>query len=70
MIDAPTLHIMLALAVAASILPIRLGISVAIIEICLGVILGNIVGIDVVDNEWLVFLAGLGSVVLTFPAGA
>lgn len=70
MIDAPILLVMLTLALAASIFSIRLGISVAIIEICLGMILGNIVGINVVDHEWLVFLAGLGSVVLTFLAGA
>jgi len=70
MIDSSTLLLMLALALGASILSIRLGISVAIIEICLGMILGNVMDIKVVDHEWLVFLAGLGSVVLTFLAGA
>lgn len=70
MFDSTTLFLMLALALGASILSIRLGISVAIIEICLGMILGNVTDIEVADHEWLVFLAGLGSVVLTFLAGA
>jgi len=70
MIDSSTLLLMLAIALGASILSIRVGISVAIIEICLGMILGNVMDIEVVDHEWLVFLAGLGSVVLTFLAGA
>jgi len=70
MIDSPTLLLMLALALAASFLSIRIGISVAIIEIALGMIFGNLLGISSTDHEWLVFLAGLGSVVLTFLAGA
>ncbi|MBN1678632.1 MAG: cation:proton antiporter [Candidatus Thermoplasmatota archaeon] len=70
MIDAPVLLLMLTLALGASLLSLRLGISVAIIEIALGMAFGNALGIDTSDHEWLIFLAGLGSVVLTFLAGA
>ena len=42
----------------------------AIIEILMGVILGNFFSFQASNYEWLVFLAGLGSVVLTFLAGA
>jgi len=69
-IDSPTFLLVLALALAASLLSLRLGISVAIIEIALGIVFGNLLGIDATDHEWLGFLAGLGSVVLTFLAGA
>ncbi|ATL29343.1 cation:proton antiporter [Streptomyces formicae] len=53
---------------AASMLSVRLGLSVAIIEICLGVAVGNT--LHLTAPQWLVFLAGFGSVVLTFLAGA
>jgi Kef-type K+ transport system membrane component KefB len=70
MIDSTTLLIILSTAFAASLISIRIGVSVAIIEIVLGMVLGNAVGIDGSDHEWLLFMAGLGSVVLTFLAGA
>jgi sodium/hydrogen exchanger family protein len=54
-------------AVAASMISIELGISVAIIEIVLGVVLGNTLHLAAPD--WLTFLAGFGSVILTFNAG-
>ncbi|MEW6621963.1 MAG: cation:proton antiporter [Bacillota bacterium] len=55
-------------ALAASVISIRLGISVALIEIAVGVIAGNIVNIPI--TEWVNFLAGFGAVILTFLAGA
>lgn len=58
------------MAFAATLLSAKLGITVAIIEIVLGLLLGNYFGIHSGDHEWLLFLAGLGSVVLTFLAGA
>ena len=62
------------LAFAASLISIRLGISVALIEILLGVVAGNISfgGQHHIlkTTEWTNFLAMLGSGVLTFLAGA
>jgi Kef-type K+ transport system membrane component KefB len=62
------------LALVASLLSIRLGISVALIEILLGVVVGNIHTASQAPllhtTEWTNFLALLGSGVLTFLAGA
>src|SRR5437667_5676510 len=62
------------LALLASLISIRLGISVALIEILLGVIVGNIhfghYHNLLRTTEWTNFLAMLGSGVLTFLAGA
>lgn len=55
-------------ALAASIISICLGISVALIEIAVGVIAGNVAHIQI--TEWVNFLAGFGAVILTFLAGA
>src|SRR5437667_2798346 len=66
--------IWMGLALVASLISIRLGISVALIEILVGVIVGNIhFGGDhhiLKTTEWTNFLAMLGSGVLTFLAGA
>src|SRR3989454_9090205 len=66
--------IWMGLALVASLISIRLGISVALIEILVGVIVGNIhFGGDhhiLKTTEWVNFLAMLGSGVLTFLAGA
>ncbi|MBI3851563.1 MAG: cation:proton antiporter [Verrucomicrobia bacterium] len=62
------------LALLASLISIRLGISVALIEIVVGVIVGNIHFGQyhhlLRTTEWTNFLAMLGSGVLTFLAGA
>ena len=60
--------IWIGIALAASLLSIRLGISVALIEILLGVLGGNLLNLQTMP--WIDFLAGLGAVVLTFLAGA
>jgi Kef-type K+ transport system membrane component KefB len=64
------LTIIAGLAVVASLLSVRLGVSVAILEILAGVIAGNYLGVSAAGQDWLPFLAGIGSVVLTFLAGA
>jgi Kef-type K+ transport system membrane component KefB len=61
--------IWMALALIASLVSIRTGISVALIEIFIGVIAGNFLHLTA-SNEWINFLALLGSGVLTFLAGA
>jgi len=61
--------IWMGLALIASLISIRLGISVALVEILIGVIAGNFLGIHK-TTEWINFLAMLGSGVLTFLAGA
>ena len=58
----------MALALAASVISIRLGISVALVEIAVGVIAGN--ALDVHSTSWIDFLATFGSGLLTFLAGA
>jgi Kef-type K+ transport system membrane component KefB len=65
--------IWMGLAFLASLISIRTGISVALIEIVVGVIVGNIGGSEhhiLKTTEWTNFLAMLGSGVLTFLAGA
>src|SRR5207245_225764 len=56
------------LAFVASLVSIRTGISVALIEIGMGVIGGNFLGLQ--TSEWVNFLASFGAVLLTFLAGA
>jgi len=66
--------IWMGLAFIASLISIRVGISVALIEIVVGVIVGNIHfhgGQHILQTtDWINFLAMLGSGVLTFLAGA
>jgi len=59
----------MALAFAASLISIWTGISVALIEILVGVAAGNFLHLHA-TTEWINFLAMLGSGVLTFLAGA
>lgn len=58
----------LILALAASLISVRIGISVALVEILVGTLGGNFIGLH--PNDWINVLAGFGSVVLTFLAGA
>ncbi|RDV83427.1 cation:proton antiporter [Ammonifex thiophilus] len=58
----------LGLALVAGIISIRTGISVAMVEILVGVLADNFLHLQ--PNEWGNFLAGLGAIVLTFLAGA
>ena len=61
--------IWIGLALVASIISIRTAISVALVEICVGVVGGNFLGLDP-HTEWISFLAGFGAILLTFLAGA
>lgn len=58
----------MALALAASLISIRVGFSVALIEILAGVIAGNLFAAQ--TAPWIDFLAAFGAVLLTFLAGA
>jgi Kef-type K+ transport system membrane component KefB len=55
-----------ALVLAASLISLKLGLSVAIIEIILGAISGQF-GLPLED--WMTYLAGFGGILLTFLAG-
>jgi len=57
-----------ALILAASMISVEMGLSVAIVEILLGVVGGNFLGLH--TTPWMDFLAGFASIVLTFLAGA
>ncbi|PZR94961.1 MAG: hypothetical protein DLM67_11755, partial [Candidatus Nephthysia bennettiae] len=56
------------LAFLASLISIRVGLSVALVEIVVGVAAGNLFQLS--TNTWVDFLASSGSVLLTFLAGA
>jgi Kef-type K+ transport system membrane component KefB len=69
------------LALVASFLSIRYKLSVALVEILVGIAAGNLVLLldsyrvfglhwELKANEWIAFLAGFGSILLTFMAGA
>jgi Kef-type K+ transport system membrane component KefB len=61
--------VLAAVVVLASIVSVELGISVALIELGLGVVVGNLFDVDP-NEEWLAFIATFASIVLTFLAGA
>jgi len=56
------------LALLATLLSVRIAISIALLEIMVGVIGGNFLPLQ--RTEWVNFLAGFGSILLTFLAGA
>jgi Kef-type K+ transport system membrane component KefB len=60
--------ILWALIFVASFFSVELGLSVAIIEMSLGVIGGNFLGLH--PTPWITYLAGFGGILLTFLAGA
>ena len=55
------------LALVAAIVSIRVAVSVALIEIMVGALAGNAIGLPL--TEWVNFLAGFGAIMLTFLAG-
>ena len=61
--------ILIGAVLLASMVSVEFGISVALIELALGVALGNIFSLDP-NQSWLVLIAGFASVVLTFLAGS
>jgi len=56
------------LAAAAAFVAIRIKMPAALIEIILGIAAGNLIALR--TNAWIDFLAGFGSILLTFLAGA
>jgi len=66
------LAIWIGMALLASFISIRVGVSVALIEILVGAVLGNIPGIKehIQQTDYTTLLAGVGSILLTFLAGA
>src|SRR5947208_1203635 len=60
------------MALLASIVSIRIAIPVALVEILVGALGGNVPGIKehLSDTAFVTFLASVGSIVLTFLAGA
>jgi Kef-type K+ transport system membrane component KefB len=58
----------MALALLASLISIRVGISVALVEILMGVLAGNV--FHITTTPWIDFLATFGAGLLTFLAGA
>ena len=56
------------LALLASVISIRVAISVALVEIMVGAVAGNVIGLQL--TEWVNFLAGFGAIMITFLAGA
>ena len=63
-----TASLWVGLSLVAAMISIRVGISVALVEIGVGVLAGNFFHLS--PNDWVNFLAGFGSVLLTFLAGA
>jgi len=61
--------VLAAAVLLASVLSVEFGLAVALFELGLGVVVGNVFGIDG-DHEWLTFVASFASIVLTFLAGA
>lgn len=61
--------ILAAVVVLASMISVEVGLSVALIELGLGVVVGNVFHLDP-NEEWLAFIATFASIVLTFLAGA
>src|SRR5262245_10548128 len=60
--------VLLGAALLASMISVELGVSVALVELALGVAIGN--AFDVATPDWLVFIASFAGIVLTFLAGA
>jgi Kef-type K+ transport system membrane component KefB len=63
-----TSAIWIGLALLASLISIRVALSVALVEIVVGAVAGNL--IDLSTTEWINYLAAVGAVLLTFLAGA
>jgi Kef-type K+ transport system membrane component KefB len=59
--------ILVALALLASMISIELGVTVALVELTLGVVAGNVSELE--SQDWLTFVAAFASIVLTFLAG-
>src|SRR5207245_5184730 len=68
MTDLTTATILAALILVAAIISVEFGISVAIIEITLGVAASSLFGLR--PTPWIDFIGSFAGIVLTFMAGA
>jgi Kef-type K+ transport system membrane component KefB len=68
MSDIAIAAILAATILVASTISVRIGLSVALVELAAGVLVGNAFGVDV--PGWLTFVGGFAGIVLTFLAGA
>jgi Kef-type K+ transport system membrane component KefB len=59
--------VLAAVVLVASMVSVELGVTVALVELTLGVVAGN--AFDLHSQEWLDFVAAFASIVLTFLAG-
>lgn len=66
--DLATATILAALVLIAAVVSVEFGVSVAIIEITLGVVAANLFGIG--STPWIDFVGSFAGIVLTFLAGA
>jgi Kef-type K+ transport system membrane component KefB len=65
--NADIIPLVIATAVLlSSLISLRIGISVAIIEIIIGAIIGNL---GVKTEEWMLYLSNFGGIILTYLAG-
>jgi Kef-type K+ transport system membrane component KefB len=64
--------IWIGMALLAAVVSIRIAVPVALVEIVVGAVAGNLPGIKehVTETDIITFLAGAGSIMLTFLAGA
>jgi len=60
--------VLAATILVASMISVEVGFSVALIELFLGALVGNVFSLDVPD--WLTFIGSFAGIVLTFLAGA
>jgi Kef-type K+ transport system membrane component KefB len=60
--------VLAAVVLLASMISVHAGLSVAILELLGGVVVGNALGLE--SQDWLIFIATFAGVVLTFLAGA
>ncbi len=68
MSDLAIAAILAAAVLVASTISVEIGLSVALVELTLGVVVGNAFSVSVPD--WLTFIGSFASIVLTFLAGA
>jgi len=60
--------IWISLALVSSLISVKIGISVALVELIVGIVAGNSFHPEI--SEWIDFLASFGAIILTFLAGA
>jgi Kef-type K+ transport system membrane component KefB len=59
--------VLAAAVLVASMISVEVGVTVALLELTFGVVLGNVFDLD--SQQWLEFVAAFASIVLTFLAG-